>query len=373
MRKGLPKKSIQEKHKHKWIAFTIFMLSMAMLCSCSSVNSPTNTVEEILSPTESPTPTVSPTDTPIPTPTPEPGIAINRKNFPDSGFRDYILDHFDTDYNELLSDEECQKVKTISLPQKGIESLEGIQYFPMLYELDCKENNIKNINLSENKVLQRISCQNNPELQKLQYSPSAPISYIDCSNTLLTELETCASLKELNCSNTRIKRLVFETGSLLEKLNCYQGSYRTLWVLDIAACSNLKTLTGYYGGSKLILNNPNLREINLQLSAQTKTLDVSGCGKLYKLILLYDYMSETGGQTVKATNLTSLYLVNICFDAGSYIGIPKSDLADSIDLSGCKNLEWVDCFGARKLNLSGCSKIKQLNYSDSTKVSGYKG
>ena len=365
-------KTKQDRHLHKGIVilslFFIFLLS-----ACTNVNSPVGSVTETVMPTETTAPIATPTETPIPTPTPEPGLVIDRKNFPDSGFRDYVLDHFDSDYDEVLSDEEIQNVKAITLPQKGIESLEGIQFFSQLTELDCSGNSIKKLNLKENKSLKSISCQDNPDLSELLY-PTSPgyVTFLDCSNTSLTALDTCTQLKKLSCNNTRIKELVFKTGSLLEELYCYQGSYRALSVLDIAGCTKLKTIIGYYGGSQLILNNPNLSEVNLNLSALTKTVDVSGCEKLRKLILFYDYWSGYGGQIVKATNLNSLWLANICFDADAYIGIPKSDLAESVDLSGCKNLEWVDCYGARKLNVSGCSNIEQLNHGDSTKVSGYK-
>jgi len=355
--------------KKKSIIFVFTISVLFLLCACTKVNQSTDKTDGITTPTSTPTPTTTPTETPTPTPTPEPKLAVNRENFPDSGFRDYILDHFDKDYDDALSLDEIQDITEITLPQKGIESIEGIQFFPFLEVLDCHGNNITKINLKENKKLRQISCQNNPELTELLYSTSpAVVSFIDCSNTLLTSLETCPSIRELNCNNSRLKALRFESGSSLEILNCVQTSYLTLGTIDIVECKNLRILNASLAGHKLIIENEKLSRMQLNLYGNIKELDLSKCTNLSWLVLTFYCPSESqGGQTLTATNLKNLFLASVSFDM-TRTNVSKNEYATA-DFSGCKSLESLSCYGVRTLKISGCKKIDDLSYDEKiTKV-----
>ena len=65
------------------------------------------------------------------------GIAINSENFPDEVFREYVKTNFDIDKDGFLSENEICSVVEISLNEKDISDLTGIEYFTHLKVLKC--------------------------------------------------------------------------------------------------------------------------------------------------------------------------------------------------------------------------------------------
>ena len=79
-------------------------------------------------------------------------IAINASNFPDPDFRTYVKAEFDKDNNNSLSDTERKTVTVIKVKDKLIETLEGIEFFPNLRELDCSINQLSRLDVSQTAV-----------------------------------------------------------------------------------------------------------------------------------------------------------------------------------------------------------------------------
>lgn len=69
-------------------------------------------------------------------------IAINETNFPDEIFREYVISEFDKDKNNKLSEEEIANAQYINVDEKGIGSLEGVEYFTALTSLNCSSNQL---------------------------------------------------------------------------------------------------------------------------------------------------------------------------------------------------------------------------------------
>ena len=77
------------------------------------------------------------------------GVEINKDNFPDPVFRDYVK-RFDTDPHNgdgKLSQTELQKVTSIWISEKSVSDLKGIEYFTNLKELRCYENKLTKLDL----------------------------------------------------------------------------------------------------------------------------------------------------------------------------------------------------------------------------------
>ena len=68
---------------------------------------------------------------------------------------------FDKDGNGYLSNAEIAAVKSISVSNKGISSLKGIELFTALEELVCDNNNLTTLDLSKNVSLKSLHCSNN--------------------------------------------------------------------------------------------------------------------------------------------------------------------------------------------------------------------
>ena len=72
-------------------------------------------------------------------------IEINEKNFPDENFRKFISDKFDKLENGYLANSLIDKITVLNCSGKEIKSLQGIEYFKNLTDLNCNVNKLKEL------------------------------------------------------------------------------------------------------------------------------------------------------------------------------------------------------------------------------------
>ena len=138
-------------------------------------------------------------------------IAINASNFPDPDFRTYVKAEFDKDNNNSLSESERKTVTVINVKDKLIETLEGIEFFPNLKELDCSINQLSRLDVSQNTALEKLDCSTN-QLASLNLSKNAKLKYLYCSQNELTSLDVSqTAVTTLNASDNKIDIDVEET------------------------------------------------------------------------------------------------------------------------------------------------------------------
>lgn len=87
----------------------------------------------------------------------EPVVEVDEETFPDENFRRFVRER----YGERLSPQAIEKVTTLSVADKGIASLSGIECFTCLTALHVSGNRITELDLSKNKRLTYLSCQQN--------------------------------------------------------------------------------------------------------------------------------------------------------------------------------------------------------------------
>ena len=116
-------------------------------------------------------------------------VEINEDNFPDNAFRKWILEQ-DCGEDGVLKGSEIPVITLLNVCGKGIQSLKGIEHFPMLTALYCSENQLTELDLAKNAVLEALSCDNN----------------------LLTalDLSACRSLQALNICQNKISEEAME-------------------------------------------------------------------------------------------------------------------------------------------------------------------
>ena len=138
-------------------------------------------------------------------------IAINASNFPDPDFRTYVKAEFDKDNNNSLSESERNAATVINVKDKLMETLEGIEFFPNLRELDCSINQLSRLDVSQNTALEKLDCSTN-QLASLNLSKNAKLKYLYCNQNELTSLDVSqTAVTELRASNNRITIKVEET------------------------------------------------------------------------------------------------------------------------------------------------------------------
>ena len=194
---------------------------------------------------------------------------INKTNFPDEAFREYVAG-FDTDADGTLSAAEKKAVKKIDVIGNGkITSLAGIEYFTGLEELECSFCAVKELDISQNTALTHLQCAYN-NLTKLDVSSCAKLQNLNCSGNNLSALDVsgCTGLITLSCSANKITALDVSKCASLDLLNCSQNN---LTELDLSKNTGLTNLVIF--GNKL------------------KKIDVSKCKNI--VFVLKNYVNKS--------------------------------------------------------------------------------
>lgn len=293
------------------------------------------------------------------------GIKIDENTFPDKNFREYILENIDKDGDGYLSETEIAETTQIIIgsstgqaEEDRIKSLEGIEYFINisklecgnnrltkldvsnnieLEELDCYWNKITELNVSNNKKLKKLDCYVN-NLKELDVSNNVELETLVCGSNNLTNLDVSrnSKLTELQCEYNELSELVVSSNNELRNFRCGNND---LGQLDVS--NNIKLITLYCNDNKLTELNLNynieLTELGCQ-SNELNNLDVKNNVNLIKLYCLENNLSQ-------------------------------------LDVSYNIELKELYCYWNRitKLNVSSNNKLNDLHCDKNTQVIGYEG
>ena len=168
-------------------------------------------------------------------------IELSSYYFPDDAFREY-LKKFDTDDDTFLSTAERVDVKGISVWGKGIETLEGIEYFPKLETLYCANNKLTELDVSKNTNLIELECYQN-QLTELDVRQNTKLVTLWCSQNNLTSL---------NVENTKVDLSASYLSKFEAENNTYSiavGSDRTFDLRTLPGKFDVSKATNWNGGT----------------------------------------------------------------------------------------------------------------------------
>ncbi len=256
-------------------------------------------------------------------------IVADNIKFKDDQFKKALLTNYKININndgEIDQKEASGFNGKLDVESCNIKDLSGIEYFTSIIGLNCRGNNLKSIDLSNNKSLEELDCANN-QLTNLNVSSCTSITELDCSNNQLTNLNVsgCKSLNLLRCNENVISKLDLSSNTGLEYLFCNDNK---LADLDI---SNTTALIGLYCENNLLKtldtkDNTVLENLDCR-NNQLSVLDVRKSTKLD-----YFYCNEN--------NLTTLDVSqNITM---SHFECSFNELK-SLDVSQCQNLKILHC------------------------------
>ena len=204
---------------------------------------------------------------------PQNDIEINEENFPDKNFRNYLLtQRYGSD--GFLEKQEIAEISYLSLWNKDIKSLKGIEFFTALTYLSCYDQQLTSLDLSKNIALTSLYCPNN-QLTSLDVSRCTALTRLICGYNKLTSLDISnnTALTELSCNNNQLTSLDISKNTHLASLSC---SDNLLTSLDVSKNTALTRLNCY--NNKLtsldISNNTALTELSCNYN-QLTSLDVS--------------------------------------------------------------------------------------------------
>ena len=158
----------------------------------------------------------------------EDAVAIDATNFPDGAFRQYVAD-FDKDKDGALNQTERNAVKEIRISNSGCTSLQGLKYFSKLTDLFCSDNNLTELDVSENPELKRLICYNN-SLTSLNLNKNTKLESLNCNKNKLTvlDLRENKSLWWLRCNNNCLTSLDLRNNPKIRDLQVGSQRYQIL-------------------------------------------------------------------------------------------------------------------------------------------------
>ncbi len=169
--------------------------------------------------------------------------------FEDMVFKEILLNSFEINTNkdnEISFAEATAYQGTIDVSFKDIESLTGIEKFVNIIALNCANNKLRTLDVSNNLSLESLYCGNNP-FSEIDLSPNTKLTNLDIRTTNLATLDLSKnsnlvairamcnySLKTVNINNNNnTKILIFFFGLANTALECVQ--------VDNVAYSNTAT------------------------------------------------------------------------------------------------------------------------------------
>ena len=185
-------------------------------------------------------PEPDPEDPPGPVMPPE-GVGIT---ISDPYFRSYLLSLCDADSNGKIVADEADAVSSITVCTDNVSTLDGIQYFRNLKNLDC--------------------CGSvwNGKLSSLALGSNVSLEKVKCNYNQIAAISLPSSLSELECRFNKFASLGLSAAPHLKKLDCYGND---LGELDLSALSELEYLVAGMNSFKTIdvSNNLKLKYLDL--------------------------------------------------------------------------------------------------------------
>lgn len=307
-------------------------------------------------------------DDPTPAPTPSADIPIDEEHFPDDTFRDYISYFSDTDSDGVLSSTEIANTTMMSMHNRHIASLQGIEYFTAMQSLDCGTNQLTTLDVSKNTALQYLKCDGN-YLTTLDVRGLTSLRYLDCSSNRLTMLNAsgCTALQHLRCGDSQLTALDVSGCTALRIMQCENNQLTTL---DVSECIALQSLDCV--GNQLTTLNVSgctaLQYLECWLN-QLTTLDVSGCTTLQYLecysnpLTALDVSRNTALQYLNCSYTQQLTTLDVSKNTALQdLRCYESQLTN-LNVSGCTSLQRLDCHSSQltTLNVSGCTALQSLS------------
>ncbi len=172
------------------------------------------------------------------------GLVLNKENFPDQVFRDYLRlcwEEYDTNEDGMLSDEELKSFTEFDAHatpvvdiSARIKSLQGIEKLKYLTEVDVYGNNIiGELDISGLSNLTRLECGGN-KITSIVLPEESKLKELDCSLDPITflDLKGQTELESFSCPMSSLKTLDLTNQTKLEWLNVGTSTLTSLILPD---------------------------------------------------------------------------------------------------------------------------------------------
>ncbi|ULC58569.1 T9SS type A sorting domain-containing protein [Flaviramulus sp. BrNp1-15] len=286
---------------------------------------------------------------------------------PDDNFEQTLIDlGFDAGaLDDYVLTTTIEVITNLNISGNNIVDLTGIEDFTALQNLNCSNNNLSEIDLTENINLIELNCSNNT-LDELNLSEAINISNLNISNNLFTlfDASILPNLASFNCDFNAIIELDFQQNLLLVNVSCASNALEIL---------NLKNG-----------QNPNLLDLNTQNNVTLTCIETdtgtvpSGVTWLKDATANYSLECRYG-ETYVPDDAFEEALISLGFDSGTLddyiptsnitnvttLNVSDSGILDATGIEGFVSLTTLDFQGnaLTTIDLSNNLLLTSLNVS----------
>ena len=280
---------------------------------------------------------------------------------------------FDTDDNNILSDNEIAAVKEIDCKGRAITNLKGIEYFTALEYLYCSKNELTALDLRQNTELKELNCSTNL-LTALDLSQNPNLTRVICSENALTALNLSSNSKLTNLNASGNIREITLTGNTfdLSSLPGFDVSKARNWQVGTVSGNTLTV----DGNAAVVIYSYDISYTGTELDDEEKdvifTLAIAGRGtdidinktnfpdKDFRELLLDKEANIDRNQDGKL----STWEIALVQDIDVY----DMEIADLTGIEYFTELKYLDCAGNHltSLDLSRNTKLAELDAENNT-------
>jgi hypothetical protein len=200
-------------------------------------------------------------------------LYIKRQDIPDSMFRVFLIEKYDISQDGKLSFFECRSIVDLDCNGRNISSVKGIEKFENLKTINCSNNKIKSLDLTNCPKLEEVQCVNN-KIEEILIPKTNKISKLYCAMNELTKLNTprLTNLTTLDCASNKLTELNTDNNKKLVVLKCNDNLINQL---DLYKNDSIREV--------LCFRNPKLKKMIInKMSIYTHFSLDSICETVYK-------------------------------------------------------------------------------------------
>lgn len=251
-------------------------------------------------------------------------VAVDENRFPDEKFRSWLLDRRNINgagADGRLTQEEIAAVSRMDVSGLGIFSLEGIEVFTQLEELNCSDNRLTELDVSQNTRLKRLYCSYN-QIGSLSMESNPDLVSVSANFNRISALDASGkpALRNLSVEMNAVETLNLAGSTALEWLSVANNR---LTALDVS-------------------ENGQLRYVNA-FDNQLEALDVSGLTELDFLNVADNRLTEldvSKNQKLSSFFVTDNHLERLTLPNREGAAVELDQYNRQAPVDGYDNVQW---------------------------------
>lgn len=266
---------------------------------------------------------------------------------PDDNFEQALIDQgLDDILDDYVLTSNISGVNSLSITDKNISDLTGIEDFAALSSLNCQYNDLVSLDLSQNSNLYTLYAFSN-NLTQINILGCTNLMILDVSYNQLTTIDTSSNpiLEEFCCYHNLLTNINVSNNTQLKCLECWHNSILTIDVSNNVALFNFSCSENQL--TSIDLSNNLLLENFICFQNNLTSLNV-GANSVLKIIKCY----ETQIESLDFSNNPFLFLVSCGFN----------DALHSLDMRNGNNTDIAYYNSLTTPNLT-CIFVDDADYS----------